>query len=376
MARYNEPRGGIGRTLVALLAAGGLGAVAFVLGRMGAGILCDGPCEALMPLTEMVAEPFPIQGDKICWLMALAGVAGLVTWFALASAPAQTGLASVAVLSIIFLGALFPKGALDGKPAEAEVEPVLEVPAAPDPLPEPEPEPTPEPEPQPVSDPACPPGNFWNGEGCISCTVPKTEPTPAAVFFSPLAFEASWQYADDRHFVMADATARHSMKDLVVDGGVSAGGQAVCASGAILVIGSASSDGPRARNLERAARRAARLRDRVAEACPANEAIFALTLGQSIAPADEAGDRAVTVIGLDTPDGTPVTRALVAQELAHVLHSQTHGAALLGRHEFFPQSDWQWLNGERQPANIAPAARPFQTVDRLRDDAPAECLAE
>ncbi|MEM9421137.1 MAG: hypothetical protein AAF986_01305 [Pseudomonadota bacterium] len=371
VARYDEPRGGIGRTLITLLVAGALGAVAFLLGRMGAGVVCDGPCEALLPLSEMVAQPFPIAGDKICWLMALVGAAGLVLWFALASAPAQTGLASIAALGIIFLGALLPKGISFEK---EKGEPVAPPPPPVSTLTE-EPASLPVAEPEPVPDPECPAGLFWNGEGCVSCTVARTEPKPASLYFSPLAFEATWQYADDRHYVTADKADRYAVTDLVVDGGVSAGGQAVCASGAILVIGSASSDGPRARNLARAARRAKRLADRVGDACPANDAIFALSLGQSLAPTDEAGDRAVTVIGLDTPQGQPVTQSMLAEELSHVLHSQTHGAPLLTRYQHFPQDDWEWVGKAKTPANIVPAERPFHTVDRLRDDAPEQCLA-
>lgn len=366
MARYEDPQGGLGRLSLSLFlaAAGGFGL--FALGRFGSRALCDGACAALGPFSDMVSHPFLIAGDVVCWLMVLIGVTGLVLWRGFAAVPAQAGLALVGGAAMVLWGALWPQ------PATVPVE----VPAAPAVAPKVEPI-------VPVKSeaplvPECPPGNFWNGEGCLSCTIAQSVPAPAKIFFSPLAFEAAWKYADDRKLVGGQRT--FYVDDLAAGGGVSAGGLAVCASTAVLVVGSASSDGPKARNLARAARRATRLADHVAQACPGDPAIFAISVGQSGAAVDTALDRAVTVMGLDTADGAPIDAALLAEELGYAVYSDTHGAALLSRHTHFNAADWQWVRGgPPTPAPgpmVAPAPRPYEMVDRLRDDAPETCLGD
>jgi hypothetical protein len=363
MGRYDDS-GGFLRGLMGLVFAVILGGGAFFLGRLGAETACNGPCESLSELSGLALTPFFVAGDHITWVVAVAVLVGLILWMALASYPIQSALATAMLVIMAFLGAL----AVGDRVID---EPVIEIDIAElDP-----PEVTPvvrEPE-----IPTCPAGNYWNGEGCISCRVSETVPAAAELFFSPLRFEAAWRYANDRSYFPLSADERdfQPIGDLVIDGRVAVGGLDICASNAILIVGSASSDGPRGRNEERAARRAQRLADQVAASCPSQPEIFALSIGQSVAAEDSAQDRALTVIGLSTPDGAPITRDLIERELGFVLDSQVHGSMLLSRHDYFPQEGWVWTRGGTGRATIAVGPRPFIQEQRLRADAPAACDA-
>lgn len=376
----DQGNGGILRWMIGLLLAAGLGAAAFYGGRMGANMLCGGACAPLANLSAAVAEPFVWNGDKICWGMVIGLGIGLILWVALSVFPRQSGLAVISLAALGLLGALFPKNIA---PIPAPVaEEVMEV--LPEPEPEPEPEPIilpdPEPEPEPVEQEPinCPEANFWNGSGCMSCTTPESVPEAPSVFFSPLRFEAAWGYAKDNTFYhFADSSGKESTRinDLVIEGKVSAGGQAVCASQAILVVGSASSDGPLARNKARAKRRATRLAEHVVASCPNKPEIFAISLGQSRAEQDMPEDRALTIIALDTADGMKIDREMVERELGYALYGDSHGSELLSRYSAFPQTDWSWVRGGDGAINVAISPRPYVTIERLREGAPESCMS-
>ncbi|WOI54450.1 hypothetical protein [Parvularcula sp. LCG005] len=366
--RYGEidDRRGVMGWMTGLILAIPLSVGAFLGGRWLAGRFCEGTaCEAVAPASDVLLQNFEPLGDMVSWAVVIAIGLGVLVWFALASYPRKIALAFVLLLAIAFLGFMVPGQGdeiidIIEEPLE-DVLPVTTAAATPIPV-----------------EPECPAGNFFNGAGCSPCTETAMSPQPSALYFAPLKFDAAWQYADDqRYYRLADTAAAapyRALTDLVIDGSVSAGGQAVCASGAILVIGSSSSDGPLDRNRARAKRRADHLASQVARTCPNATAIYALSLGQSTASVDTDTDRMLTVIGLDTPDGSPVTRAKLEQELGYVLSQGTHGATLLSRHDSFPQSGWEWVEGASGKADIRIMDRPYETITRLREDAPDTCL--
>lgn len=338
------------RWSIGAILAAGLGAAAVAIGRLGAMTSCGGPCPQLEGATALAQTP--IGGSPVTAGIAAAVALGVLLWPAISSRPLRLGTGIVSLVGLGFIGALLARAPSPASPPPAEA-PAADTPTA--------------------ALPACPDGTFRSGEACAPCTETMSVPEAAGLFFAPMQFEATWKYANDRAIVRG-AAGEAPVDDLTIEGNVSPGGQAVCASGAILVVGSASSDGPLARNEARAAARAARLASHVAKSCAKAPPVFALSFGQSRAAADAADDRALTIIGLDTPDGTPVTAALIERELGYVLDSGVHGSALLARHANFPAAGWRWVKGGQGTPTVTIAPRPFSRVDMLRDDAPPSCL--
>ncbi len=377
---YEPPSrsGGLLHWLVRLIVAVAISVGAVFGGRAAASRLCPGTCEALDPFRDVLLAPLSIAPDILCWAIVAAVVLALFVWIALAHRPTLLGLLLLSLLALAFIGALFSgdrDGLIDWEKFRSS-----------EPLPAPQtqswditPEPAPLPAPEPAPVLACAADEFLGegGSACLPCFETRLEPQAPRAYFAPMAFDAAWQYAkDNRYGRMADdidASASHfaSVQDLVIAGQRAAGGRALCASGAVLVVGSASADGPADRNAARAQRRAEQLAAQVRRGCGDDLPVFALSIGQSQASVDTAADRALTVLAVDTPDGAPVTRARILEELGFAMADQAALGGVLDRTEHFPVSSWQWQDKTAAAPMIA--ARPIEEVERLVAGAPSSC---
>lgn len=373
--------------VVGFFIAGALGTFSFALGRLAASNYCDGACPGLSGLGESLSAPFFVMGDTLSWLLAAAILVGVFLWAAIGLR--RYALAFLLLLGLAALGAMIssplaapntgadeaptvvtepdPLPAADDADEATDVDPVVPAPEAQSLTLAPEPE---------TPDPSCDDGAFWNGTSCVSCTVTERVPAPPAVTFDPVKFGAAWAYAKDSRFVpISGENGVRSIDDLVIDGNVAVGAKAVCASAAVLVVGSASSDGPLARNRARSIRRARRLADHIDKNCPDDTAVFAISLGQSVRDTDLPGDRALAVIGLSAPEGGRITPALIERELGYLLNARSIDVPQLKDYKQFPQAGWQWVRGSSGVPAIIPAARPFVDQDTPRDGAPRRCAA-
>ncbi|ADM09924.1 hypothetical protein PB2503_09354 [Parvularcula bermudensis HTCC2503] len=379
---------GILAFMIGLILAAGLAALLFLSGQSLGGHLCDGVCSVATPLRDVLSGDLPGghswgQG-RLTWvalpaigLTLLLGLA--ITWRPRAYLSAFLFSVLLFLLGMIMSGvspaALDPRLDRQGKVSgQGEETQPPRPPAAP-----PTPNATPDLTPSIVTTeapPACETGSFWSGDECLSCFVEITQPKPAAVILSPLPFGSAWEYADDSHFVSLSAPdAERPLTDLVIEGQVAYGGQAACASRALLVIGSASSDGPDARNIARAARRAIRLGEEVTAHCAGSVQLFSATIGQSEAEKDTEIDRALTVIAIDTPDGQPISAEMIETELSYAMADGSLESPLLARLSYFPRAEWQWMQGANGPLSLTPRARPLEKVKQRRAGAPAQCGA-
>ena len=376
---YEEPDGGFLRLPGAALLASLIGGGAFFGGRFGGDAACDGVCGVVQPAASLLQGSLPMTSDAVSWGMAGVVGAGLALLFALLSSPRRLVTAGVSVLALAIFGLMLlgERAGLDGA-GEAARDVLAEADLLPTP-----PAPAPAPAPAPVPTPAvldCPPGQFARGEACLSCMVEEDVAAPAPLTLTPLRMTAAWGYASDDAFSDYDSPAftaggaRTPLRNLALGQRLAVAGGDLCAADAALVLGSASSDGPRARNLARARRRAEQLAREVRGACPGLP-VFAASLGQSTAPTDRPADRALTVLAVDSASGA-VTRAAVERELGHRLAeggpAGLPGAPLLGRLRHFP-GEWVWTDGASGRFDPAPRPRPTERTLRRRVDAPRSC---
>lgn len=419
MARYYKRHrsGSPLHWIVGLLLAALLTAALVALGRMAAENLCGGACGVFGGAGGALREPFFIFGDTLSWVMGLAILLGFFLWMAFGSG--SYGFSFVLILLLLALGAAMAKGtsqlaslpparmALEDAFIElrSAVEPDASrsrrSPGAMAPTAGPKPPVTQgmpqgggtiiingEAEtasPARLERPECPAGNFWNGEGCSPCTVAKTEAAAPALRFVPARVEAAWDYADNRHVTAFGRSGGPlpvgalGFDELAARAEAAADSveatRGLCAADAVLVLGSASSDGPLARNLDRAQQRADALAEEVSLACGGKTPVYAISLGQSDAGDDEPTDRLVTVLGIEAVPGEAVSPSLIEAELGHALAEGGVESPLLARAGHFPLSRWSWVRGANGPVGISPAARPVETVRRLRPDAPDSCRA-
>ena len=395
MARYDQSRRGGGSILawVAGLFLAGLFTIGVVaLSRMGAEAVCDGACVPLAGLSEFLHQPFPVMGDTLIWAMALAIILGVFLWIAFGTG--SFGLGIIVVLALALIGASLAGDSGEGQilDEEAEVDPIINNDPETDPEPtfapetDPEPDMVPDIDPEPMNEelafspaepaiPQCPEGNFWNGEGCSACSVTRSVAATPKLAFHPARTQATWGYAAADSFSTASGGGEQPILDFSLHTELAPDAGPLCTNDAVLVIGSASSDGPLERNLDRARIRAEQLASQVDGACNGQVDVFAISLGQSTAERDNFKDRALTVIGLDSLGAEPVTQALIETELGYLIKEGDHSSALLSRASYFPQADWSWVEGGTGRVRPASGQRPVETVTELRPGAPASCQA-
>ena len=204
----------------------------------------------------------------------------------------------------------------------------------------------------------------------------------AQLALTPLRLTAAWGYARDDVFAdyatptFDSGGTRLPLRNIALGERLGVAGGDLCAADAALVLGSASSDGPRERNVARARRRAEQLAREVGTACP-GLVVFAASLGQSTAPTDRPADRALTVLAVNAREGS-VSRDAIEEELGYRLSGGgpggLPGAPLLGRLRHFP-GEWVWVEGGQGRFDPAPRPRPAERVTRRRAGAPPSCTA-
>ena len=364
-AYYEEPRGGFARmpgaALITALAGGG----ALMGGQMGGEGLLEGPLSFLAPVAGLVTSGLPMTDDRVSWALAglIAGALGLL--ISLASAPRRKGLMAASVLALVFFGLMLAGGRGERIAADlaerAGLDEVIET------LPAPV---------TPQAALSCPDGTFADGEACRSCRVERVVRTGPALTFAPVRTEAAWGYAEDDAFAAyaaANARAGSAIRGTAALSALPVAGDALCAADGALVLGSASSDGPSARNEARARRRAERLAGEVRRRCPGLP-VFAASLGQSDAARDAAADRAITVLAVTARDAA-VSAQTVEAELGHALATGLGEAPLLTRLANF-EGEWVWVAGGAGRFRPEAAAQPTERVWGYRDDAPAFCFSD
>ena len=364
--RYEEPSAGFFRLPGAAVLAASLGGGAFLGGRTGGSIACDGMCELLAPVADLAQGSLPGTGDALSWGWAGVAGAGLALLIALTSSPRRKVTAVVSLIALALFGLVLLGGRAGEVAGSALREAGLATPPVLQAL-----------RPEARLATTCPEGSYARGEGCLSCRVETLGPEPGAVTLSPLRFTAAWGYAEDAAYALYESEAFAApqlgvpLRNLTFDGQVAGLGASLCYADAALVLGSASSDGPRARNDARARRRAAQLAGQVRRACPGLP-VYAASLGQSSASTDDAADRAITVVGVSARDGGAVGTAEIERELGHLLAEGGAGAPLLGRLRHFPGA-WTWIEGGQGRFRPDAAPRAEARSLRLRDDAPESC---
>jgi hypothetical protein len=215
---------------------------------------------------------------------------------------------------------------------------------------------------------SCPSDSFDLNGGCVPCFVEKTVTAEPRLRFSAVPTEASWVYAD-RRLVQIDG------RELSVDAYLStlADRTDLCRAEALVVYGSASSDGARPLNEERARARASNLAEAVRAACTGRSSglvIYALSLGQSEAPSDVPEDRSVSISTIEILTDEEVTADMVLEELSYAVGEGQEVAPILTRRERFPRP---WTGPLGTNSSFRAADRPMRTAEVLAPGAPASC---
>jgi len=341
------------------LIGGVLGLIMLLGGVLSAGFICgaEDSCSAARSLADVIgwdSRPFQVTGTALEFMAALLGLGLAVTMM-----PRQP----VRWLGAVFMALMAGDGFLMA--LEPAPTPVVEA-EKPTPLPEEIPD---ELLAEETQRPACRSGTFRpetsSAIDCLPCTVEQQSTKPAALSLIPMRTEAHWVYASDQRV----ETSTGSMTTAALVQGL-ADEQGLCDAPAILVFGSASSDGPADRNRRRARSRADRLASAVAEVCGSGVATYALSLGQSQHDEDDEADRPVSLTQVYPLGDAPVSGELVLQELGYALAEQEEAFPLLARRNRFPQP---WTAGDDDPAQLDAVARP-QVTEVVRDpQAPASC---
>jgi hypothetical protein len=213
----------------------------------------------------------------------------------------------------------------------------------------------------------CGPQSFADNGVCAPCFVEVAEEADPLLLFEPVPTSAYWVYANEG-FVEIDGQ-RETLARFVPSLAIYA---SLCESEALLVLGSASADGERRRNEERALTRATNLAGALRRACPRGPQVFALSLGQSAAAQDDPADRPISIVRISSLDGQSVTVPLVLEELGYVLADGGPAPELLSRRSRFPQP---YSDSEGGEAALQVTKRPRRTVEVLAEGAPASCTA-
>ncbi|MEM9839979.1 MAG: hypothetical protein AAF830_12615 [Pseudomonadota bacterium] len=348
-------------------------AFALVAGVVAGGVLCgEGTCAVPLRFAEALGidgEPFTITGTAMEYGVVLLALGLIITM--LPREPAVP----LAALFVLLIGA-------DGflmtlKPAETP-QPAIETEAParaePDPVVRPAPqvqrdEPAPRVQPSLSRDETlpepCPEGAFFDGQECAPCTVEMTSEEPAQLQFEPIDTDAYWVYAshDRVSWRGANVPVTYLVEQLDEQG-------MLCDAPAVLVFGSASSDGDRDRNKRRAARRADGLAAAVARVCGNGVKTFALSLGQSRNATDVEEDRPVSIVQVFPREDAEPTGSLILEELGYELAEGDAAVPLLSRRDRFPEP---WVDEDGSAADLKLEARPQVTEVVEALGAPAMC---
>lgn len=335
----------IGSILRGLVVAVVVAAVAFIAGALAGSMLCgDGACAWGQTPAAMLRQPAPGFGEAVSAAMLVGGLLVLGLIIALTPREPVLLLAGIFALLIAIIGFLLwiPQPEPTAKLPAPETEPLLERrPAA-----------MATPEPEPLS---CPTGQFATDGACSPCYETLEEPVPAALRFQPVQSGANWVYA---RATRIEAGGEDMAVETYVDR-LSARTD-FCEAPALLVVGSASSDGERSVNEERAMNRAKNLGAAARSACGNGVRIFALSLGQSEAPSDVPEDRPVTIFRMTPATGAEIGGDLILSELGHYLYERERDAAIFARRDRFPRP-WTGPSGEIDGLPI----KPRQTVETV-----------
>ncbi|MCQ8184332.1 hypothetical protein [Parvularcula maris] len=220
----------------------------------------------------------------------------------------------------------------------------------------------------PVLPERCRDGQFLEGGVCTSCTVERVVTAEPKLRFRSVDTGANWVYAERR--LVEAGSGEESVNSYIER---LAERSSFCSAEALLVYGSASSDGMRPLNEERARARAANLAEAVRRACTGRSSgltIYALSLGQSEAPSDVPEDRPVSISVIENLSGEELSSELVLEELEHAVAEGQNPAAILSRRDRFPQP-WTGPRGTRDAFDAVP--RPERRVRTLVPGAPPSC---
>lgn len=346
--------GAIGGFLRAVVLALLIGAVSGLIGALIAVFFCaGGACEAAIPAADLITEPTPGLGGAVSTaaLLAVLLFLGLVIVFVPRDPVISLG--TIFALLVAILGFLLwlprPSKFQAAEPAADEPLPaVADEPEVTDPLPL-----------------QCEPGTFENDGACVPCEEPLTAPAAPKVSFTPINTGASFTYA--RSAMVDVAGVSQSVRSFVA---TISDEHSICDAEAVLVFGSASSDGLRERNEKRAKDRAENLGAAVKSVCGEGVDVYPVSLGQSEAEVDTPEDRAVTIVklGQSAPEG--ITTGTVLEELSYHLSAGSVAVSLLGRGELFPQP---WTGPGGEPTEVAAKSRPLATTMVPVPGAPPSC---
>lgn len=351
--------GAIGSLLKGIILALIVTAIVWIGALIALNFFCPLGCKALMPYSELVQRPAPMVGESLTMAMLLIGILflGLVIVLSPREMVFSLGFVFAALIGlVVFLDNMTPT--LEAHSPEPEPEPAVTETIPPEAQSE-----------LPILAPVqCAPDEF-NADGvCRKCMVAQTVTKPAKLGFVPIETGAYWEYARDAT-VVADGQLR-SVDRFVAS---LAEDENFCAAEALLVYGSASSDGARELNDARARSRAENLADAARAACGASAPrIYALSLGQSEADRDVDEDRPVSITAITKSNGFELTGELILDELGYELAEGRAASPLLARRERFPRP-WSGPNGGSSALEIR--ARPVETVMVPAPGAPENCGA-
>ncbi|MEM1409463.1 MAG: hypothetical protein AAGG79_01810 [Pseudomonadota bacterium] len=347
-----------------------LGAVVVLaIGSIAGYTVCgEGSCQSAKDFVDLIGwdgQAFSLDGTTLELIAAL-----LIFGFTVTMAPRDpvrllAGIFTVLMAGNGFLMALSPNAKAD-EPTEVEMadeQPAIELP------PIPEPEPLPAFDMQDEDTAACPPGMFREDEGpgdpCVPCEIERRVPAPQTVALTPIRTDAHWVYASDRDVAAAGRSVGVGafVKRLAAQ-------SELCEAPAIVVLGSASSDGDRQRNRRRARSRAASLAQAVKGACGGNVEVVALSLGQSRHRVDEPADRPIALLQAFPRQDADVTTEAILSELSFAMAEDAADLPLLDRHARFPDP---WTDGAGARADISETDRPRVIEVVPAPGAPSSC---
>lgn len=335
-------------------------AVAALVGAVAAVFGCEGGgCQAFVPASELMLEPAPGLEGLLPTAAVLGGILFLGLFIVLTPRDPLSILAFIFALLIGFLGFLL------GLPRSALVEPTLDPIMEPEPVPEETMPPVVDAIPDLPDEPVCEAGEFYDGVACTPCEKTTLEQAKAAISFEAIETRAYWTYA--RAGMVNVDGQNTSTTGFVADLAVS---EDLCEAPAILVLGSASSDGERERNEKRARDRADNLADAVRAACGDDANVMAMSLGQSEAEVDAAVDRSVTIVKLNPLGGKTLTPELLYSELGHALAAGEPSSPLIERRPVFTKP---WIGAKGEALSIEVKNRPLVRQTSLVAGAPSSC---
>lgn len=323
-------------------------ALALVVGIVTAGLLCsDGGCASARGLTEILGydgRPLSIEKTALELGAALFALGLFITLI-----PRETPKILASIFSLLLIG--------DG---------FLMALAPPEPDPEPAEVPAPRVLPAPVGEPeACPDGEFRQDDVCVPCFVEVQRAVAPDVTAIPVLTDAYWVYASERQVHRDDTNI--APIDMVEELDAAVG---LCDAPAIVVFGSASSDGERQRNRLRAKTRGENLAEAAEAVCGNDLETYVVSIGQSRHEDDLDEDRPVSIVQIFPAQGDDLTEEMILREIGHKLAEDADAVPLLAHRDRFPGP---WVLGNGEPVSIDVAPRPMRSQRVLAPGAPESC---